>query len=142
MGRNATISFGVVIVHHSVPLAIALDRMWLAEKQAKSQIFSDGQTKDAVTVRVLYGNGNIIQATAKFAVFELWQGLIDVFPGIEASIFEQAANLWNQHPVPVLNAIQPWTQVFCDRNPIKMILASRSKKTKLSNFIPILRLGE
>jgi CRISPR-associated protein Cmr2 len=114
MGRNATISFGVVIAHHSVPLAIALDNMWLAEKQAKSQIFSDGQTKDAVTVRVLYGNGNIIQATAKFAVFELWQGLIDV-PGIEASIFEQAANLWNQHPVPVLNAIQPWTQAFCDR---------------------------
>ncbi len=133
MGRNATISFGVVIAHHSVPLAIALDNMWLAEKQAKSQIFADGQTKDAVTVRVLYGNGNILQATAKFAVFELWQGLIDVFPGIEASIFEQAANLWNQHPVPVLNAIQPWTQAFCDRR--EQLKGDDSHKQRFQEYL-------
>jgi CRISPR/Cas system-associated protein Cas10 (large subunit of type III CRISPR-Cas system) len=35
MGHKATISFGIVLAHHSVPLAIALENLWEAEDKAK-----------------------------------------------------------------------------------------------------------
>ncbi|BAZ04391.1 type III-B CRISPR-associated protein Cas10/Cmr2 [Calothrix sp. NIES-3974] len=119
MGRNATISFGIVIAHHSVPLAIALENMWEAETAAKEHTSPNKQKKDAVQVRILYGNGNILKATAKFNVFHQWQELIQISSSthrnIEASIFEQAANLWEQHPAPISAAIPSWTQTFCNR---------------------------
>ena len=140
MGRNATISFGVVISHHSVPLAITLENMWEAEKEAKSYISPDSSlknpAKDAVQVRILYGNGNSLKATAKFDVFHKWQELIQI-QDIEASIFEQAANLWEQHPVPIKAAITPWIQAFCERR--EQLKNNQNIKidfqTKLSNFV-------
>ena len=41
MGKKASISFGIVIAHHSVPLAIALEQLWAAE--------SDGAKKASLT---------------------------------------------------------------------------------------------
>ncbi|MBD6616404.1 type III-B CRISPR-associated protein Cas10/Cmr2 [Komarekiella sp. 'clone 1'] len=114
MGKNATISFGIVIVHHSVPLAIALENLWLAEKKAKEHKSADNQAKDAVQVRVLYGNGNNLQATSKFLVFDEWRKLISTNV-VDSAIFEQAATLWSQHPAPSREAILPWTKAFCDR---------------------------
>ena len=115
MGRNATISFGIVISHHSVPLAITLENMWEAEKEAKKYVSPNKHKKDAVQVRILYGNGNTLKATAKFDIFHQWQELIQVHPTIEASLFEQATNLWEKHPAPIKEAIPAWTQAFCDR---------------------------
>ncbi len=137
MGKKATISFGMVIAHHSVPLAIALENLWDAEEQAKKhyvqvqhtqttieedQHSSQGK-KDAVQVRVIYGNGNTLKATCKFEVFEAWRSLLlsktkhrDV--GFDPALFEQAAQIWQQHPVPVQEAIPAWTQVFCDRRDL------------------------
>ena len=115
MGGTATISFGIVISHNSVPLAIALENLWEAEKKAKEHKCANGEQKDAVQVRVLYGNGNILKATAKFSVFNKWQELLNVNSEIDAAIFEQAANFWSQHPAPMIEAIAPWTQAFCDR---------------------------
>ncbi|KAF3886052.1 MULTISPECIES: type III-B CRISPR-associated protein Cas10/Cmr2 [Nostocales] len=117
MGERATISFGIAIAHHSVPLAITLENMWEAEKEAKDHISPDGKAKDAVQVRVLYGNGNILKATAKFLVFHKWQELLNLVD-IDAAIFEQAANLWSQHPAPVKEAVAPWTHAFCDRREL------------------------
>lgn len=114
MGRNATISFGIVIAHHSVPLAIALENLWSAEKKAKEHKAADGTQKDAVQVRVLYGNGNSLQSTTKFLVFDTWRQLISKNV-VDSAIFEQAATLWSQHPAPIENAITPWTKAFCDR---------------------------
>ncbi|WP_278586387.1 hypothetical protein [Fischerella thermalis] len=114
MGRNATISFGVIIAHHSVPLAIALENLWDTEKKAKEHKAPDGTKKDAVQVRVLYGNGNILKSTAKFDVFHRWQKLI-TDQELDSAIFEQAASLWSQHPAPNVEAILPWTKAFCDR---------------------------
>jgi CRISPR-associated protein Cmr2 len=116
MGGNATISFGVVIVHQSVPLAIALENLWEAEDEAKKHnYFQEGnKEKDAVQVRVLYSNGNILKATAKFDTFNQWQQLLKI-PKLEAAIFEQATNLWESHPIPVETAIEPWVKVFCSR---------------------------
>ncbi len=140
MGRNASISFGIVIAHHSVPLAIALENLWEAEEDAKKQQYFSGcrlenkkscfNKKDAVQVRVLYGNGNILNSTAKFDVFDQWKVLLNfkqTHPQVDfdPALFEQAAELWNQHPVPFLQdsvdpfaAIAPWTQAFCERREL------------------------
>ncbi|WP_199245589.1 type III-B CRISPR-associated protein Cas10/Cmr2 [[Phormidium] sp. ETS-05] len=116
MGSKATISFGITIAHHSVPMAIALENLWDAENGAKKHKSRDGGKKDknAVQVRVLYGNGNTLKATAKFDVFNQWRDLVNI-GGVESAIFEQAAEIWGQHPAPVVGAIPPWTVAFCSR---------------------------
>ncbi len=125
MGNKATISFGITIAHQSVPLAITLENLWEAEKEAKEHKYNSGCSlknqkncytkKDAVQVRVLYGNGNILKATTKFDVFQLWQQLINTQTEENSAIFEQAASIWSQHPAPISTAIQPWTKAFCSR---------------------------
>jgi CRISPR-associated protein Cmr2 len=141
MGSTATISFGVVIAHHSVPLAIALESLWDAEAKAKDHVyFKDGEEKkkDAVQVRVLYGNGNTLKSTAKFDVFSEWQQLIT--NNLESAIFEQAASLWSQHPAPSLEAIVPWTKAFCDRRDQFQNDEDAKKdfEQKLANFLTAL----
>jgi len=99
LGSQATISFGVVIAHQSVPLAIALESLWEAEKQAKKHKDSTGQEKDAMELRVLYANGNQLQASSKFETFNLWQELVNFDWKLsqkeddQSSLFEQAAQL-------------------------------------------------
>lgn len=124
MGRAATISFGVTIAHHSVPLAIALENLWEAEAEAKEHYCPATKPcqKDAVQVRVLYGNGNILKATAKFEAFNDWRSLLDLLAhsqvDLDAALCEQAAQLWQQHPAPDKKAISVWTQAFCSRRDI------------------------
>ncbi|WP_254565494.1 type III-B CRISPR-associated protein Cas10/Cmr2 [Oscillatoria sp. HE19RPO] len=123
MGSRASISFGMVLAHHSVPLAIALENLWAAEEGAKEHCSPpepsnpQGQKKDAVQVRVLYGNGNILKATAKFGVFKKWRSLLN-FPKLDCALFEQAAEVWSQHPVPCADAIFHWTTAFCSRREV------------------------
>ena len=118
MGNAATISFGIVISHHSVPLAIALEQMWEAEESAKEHRYIDSkakqQAKDAVQVRVIYGNGNTLKATCKFDTFHQWQALLEIPELQEPALFEQAATVWEQHPAPE-GAINAWVTAFCDR---------------------------
>ena len=119
MGHNATISFGIVIAHHSVPLAIALENLWESEKEgAKKHKSPQGKKKDAVQIRVLYSNGNILKSTAKFDSFHLWQKLLNVNSQVGSAIFEQAATLWSQHPAPILPALESWTKAFCQRRDL------------------------
>lgn len=124
MGGNATISFGIVIAHQSVPLAIALENLWAAEAQAKEHQSTDSHQKDAVQVRVMYQNGNILSSTSKFAVFNYWQKLLGIVKQLEpklklnALLFEQGATVWEQHPVPDIAAIKPWCRAFCDRRTV------------------------
>jgi CRISPR-associated protein Cmr2 len=154
MGSAATISFGIVIAHHSVPLAIALESLWEAEDAAKKHEYYHGcelpiencgqkdcfNKKDAVQVRVLYGNGNTLKSTAKFDVFYQWQQLI--MCESDSAIFEQAASLWSQHPAPIFGAILTWTQVFCDRRD--QFQNNKPAKTQfqenLANFLKALFL--
>jgi CRISPR-associated protein len=124
MGSNATISFGIVIVHQSVPLAIALENLWAAAAQAKEHQSDDSSKKDAVQVRVIYQNGNILASTAKFTVFNHWQKLLEIVHKLasklklDALLFEQAATGWEQHSVPNIAAIKPWCRAFCDRRAV------------------------
>ncbi|PZO10757.1 MAG: hypothetical protein DCF25_20240 [Leptolyngbya foveolarum] len=58
MGETATMSVGVVIAHKSVPLPTVLESLWDAEsKQAKGM-----PGKNGLCFRVLYGNGNQLEA--------------------------------------------------------------------------------
>jgi len=148
MGSEATISFGIVIAHHSVPLAIALESLWEAEDAAKKHEYHHScqlgtkkdcfNKKDAVQVRVLYGNGNTLKSTAKFDVFYQWQQLMA--SSEDSAIFEQAASLWSQYPAPSLEAIVPWTKVFCDRRDQfqKDETAKTEFQEKLANFLTAL----
>ncbi|MGL5834505.1 MAG: type III-B CRISPR-associated protein Cas10/Cmr2 [Waterburya sp.] len=123
LGSAATISFGIVIAHHSVPLAIALENLWSAEEEAKEHyclVNNEKFQKDAVQVRVIYGNGNILKATAKFDVFSCWRELVEFaqkHKEIDWAIFEQAAEIWLQHPAPQ-QAIEQWTKAFCERRNV------------------------
>lgn len=126
MGQKATISFGIVIAHHSVPLAIALENMWEAEKEAKENETPNNDKKDSVQVRVIYGNGNVLKATSKFKIFSLWRTLLDPTLTRTPAIFEQAATTWEQHPAPS-NAIKNWTQAFCMRRD----LFAKEDKTRI-----------
>ncbi len=124
MGNKATISFGIVIAHQSVPLAISLENLWAAEAQAKEHQSDRSHKKDAVQVRVMYQNGNILASTAKFAVFNHWQKLLEIVKQLEPKlkldplVFEQAAIVWEQHSVPNIAAIKPWCRAFCDRRAV------------------------
>ncbi|MDB9313727.1 type III-B CRISPR-associated protein Cas10/Cmr2 [Spirulina sp. CS-785/01] len=120
MGEKATISFGLVMAHHSVPLAIALENLWEAEDDAKDHVCinekGEEDKKDAVQVRVIYGNGNILKATTKFETFAQWRALLNL--ELEPALFESAAQLWEQHPVPHKAAISPWVQAFVSRREV------------------------
>lgn len=124
MGSEATISFGVVIAHQSVPLAIALETLWEAEKQAKKHKEAKDREKDGVQVRVLYANGNQLSATSKFETFNAWKDILNfnwTLLGLEddqSSLFEQAAQLWEQHPAPISQAITSWVNLFCERRDL------------------------
>ncbi|MCS7030136.1 MAG: type III-B CRISPR-associated protein Cas10/Cmr2 [Gloeomargarita sp. SKYG116] len=124
LGSQATISFGVVIAHHSVPLAIALENLWEAESQAKKHKDCTGKSKNAVQVRVLYANGNCLTATGKFEMFKTWQDLLEFNWGTyqlaaeQSALFEQAAQLWEQHPAPTEDAIADWVTLFCERREV------------------------
>jgi CRISPR-associated protein Cmr2 len=144
MGKNASISFGIVIAHHSVPLAIALENLWDAEKKgAKEHQSPNGHKKDAVQMRVLYGNGNSLKATSKFDVFDQWRSLLNFKQthsqvDFDPALFEQAAEVWQQHPAPVLEnspdcfaAIVPWTMAFCDR---RELFKGEDKQTAKQDF--------
>ena len=141
MGQLASISFGVVIAHHSVPLAIALENLWDAEKEgAKKHKSPDGNEKDAVQVRVIYGNGNTLKATTKFDVFYQWQLLLNLDRTVESSIFERAATLLEQHPIPCYEAIKPWTVVFCNRREQLQDKDAEPFQTALQTFLQDLYL--
>lgn len=147
MGSEATISFGVVIAHHSVPLAIALETLWEAEAGAKDHQApaSADETatpdnrkparKDAVQVRVLYGNGNQLQATSKFATYATWRSLVNAIPNLEPALFEQAAQMWEQHPIPSAAAIAPWTKAFCQRREALLDDTSAQFQQALARYL-------
>lgn len=58
MGQTATMSIGVAIAHKSVPLPTVLESLWEAEgKRAKGM-----PGKNGLCFRVIYGNGNQLEA--------------------------------------------------------------------------------
>lgn len=83
MGQGATMSLGIVIAHKSVPLPVALEALWEAEKdRAKKMHGTRGISaiakeyippKNGLCFRVLYGSGNSLEALIKGELFADWR---------------------------------------------------------------------
>jgi CRISPR-associated protein Cmr2 len=67
MGQTATLSAGIVIAHKSVPLPTVLESLWSAEEDRakKMQGTSKIPVKDGLCFRVIYGSGNVLEASMK-----------------------------------------------------------------------------
>ncbi|MEA5620903.1 type III-B CRISPR-associated protein Cas10/Cmr2 [Cronbergia sp. UHCC 0137] len=68
MGKDATMSAGVIIAHKSVPLPTVLESLWEAEGERAKKI----PGKDGVCFRVIYGGGNQLEALMKGELLETW----------------------------------------------------------------------
>jgi len=72
MGKDATMSLGIVIANKAVPLPTVLESLWDAEKTAKAM-----PGKDGLCFRVIYGGGNTLEALMKGHLLDDWWALID-----------------------------------------------------------------
>ena len=79
MGEGATLSAGIVIAHKSVPLPTVLESLWSAEedraKEMKGAAISDDKiitAKDGFCFRVIYGGGNVLEASMKGDFLSNW----------------------------------------------------------------------
>lgn len=68
MGKNATMSLGIVIAHKSVPLPTVLESLWTAEKDKAKKITG----KDGLCFRVIYSGGNVLEALMKGSLLSHW----------------------------------------------------------------------
>lgn len=72
MGKNATMSIGVVIAYKSVPLPTVLENIWQAEKDRAKKL----PDKDGLCFRVIYGGGNTLEAVMKGKLLKSWYELV------------------------------------------------------------------
>ncbi|MBV6622627.1 MAG: type III-B CRISPR-associated protein Cas10/Cmr2 [Rivularia sp. (in: Bacteria)] len=68
MGKNATMSAGIVFAHKSVPLPTVLESLWDAESGRAKKITG----KDGLCFRVIYGGGNQLEALMKGELLAEW----------------------------------------------------------------------
>lgn len=74
MGKDATMSLGIVIAHKSVPLPTVLENLWTAEKDKAKKIAG----KDGLCFRVIYGGGNVLEALMKGSLLFHWWDWVKV----------------------------------------------------------------
>ena len=82
MGKHATMSAGIVIANKAVPLPTVLNNLWEAEGQRAKKIA--GKDKDGLCFRVVYGNGNVLEALMKGSLLDDWWAFVT--PMIEQRI--------------------------------------------------------
>ncbi|NJN13028.1 MAG: type III-B CRISPR-associated protein Cas10/Cmr2 [Richelia sp. RM1_1_1] len=93
MGKDATMSLGIVIAHKSVPLPTVLENIWEAEKDRAKKLLGGKYTKeqvifpakDGLCFRVIYGSGNVLEALMKGHLFEHWWKFIQDYQEIDFS---------------------------------------------------------
>ncbi|MBI1240931.1 type III-B CRISPR-associated protein Cas10/Cmr2 [Umezakia ovalisporum] len=82
MGKEATMSLGVVIAHKSVPLPTVLEKLWSAEKDKAKKLLGGSignktiSDKDGLCFQIIYGSGNTLEALMKGHLLESWWQLI------------------------------------------------------------------
>ncbi|MFM7424830.1 MAG: Cas10/Cmr2 second palm domain-containing protein, partial [Elainella sp.] len=84
MGKDATMSLGIVIAHKSVPLPTVLEKLWEAEKDRAKKMKGGpkGQNppaKDGLCFRVIYGSGNTLEALMKGHLLESWWQMLESY---------------------------------------------------------------
>ncbi|MGP1383445.1 MAG: type III-B CRISPR-associated protein Cas10/Cmr2 [Thainema sp.] len=72
MGKDATMSLGIVIAYKTVPLPTVLESLWDAEQTAKAM-----PGKDGLCFRVIYGGGNTLEALMKGKLLDDWWKLVN-----------------------------------------------------------------
>lgn len=73
MGESATLSAGIIIAHKSVPLPTVLESLWKAESDRAKKM----PGKDGFCFRVIYGNGNELEALMSGTLLEKWWTCIE-----------------------------------------------------------------
>jgi CRISPR-associated protein Cmr2 len=81
MGKDATMSMGIVIAYKSVPLPTVLESLWTAEKERAKKI----PGKDGLCFRVIYGGGNTLEAVMKGHLLESWWNFIQQYQQLDLS---------------------------------------------------------
>jgi len=83
MGKGATLSAGIVIAHKSVPLPTVLDALWTAEEDRAKEMqgfkWSDDRevvAKDGLCFRIIYGSGNVLEASMKGHLLPSWYAFL------------------------------------------------------------------
>jgi len=98
MGKDATMSLGVVIAHKSVPLPTVLESIWDAEKERAKKLSSVKEkrqdslkdeiiypNKDGLCFRVIYGSGNTLEALMKGHLLPLWWNFLQAYQEVDFS---------------------------------------------------------
>ncbi|EFA68325.1 type III-B CRISPR-associated protein Cas10/Cmr2 [Cylindrospermopsis raciborskii] len=98
MGKDATMSLGVVIAHKSVPLPTVLESIWDAEKERAKKLSGVKEkrqdslgdeiiypNKDGLCFRVIYGSGNTLEALMKGHLLPLWWNFLQAYQEVDFS---------------------------------------------------------
>jgi len=109
MGKDATMSSGIVIAHKSVPLPTVLQNLWSAESERAKKLAGAKATakeeaipaKNGLCFRVIYNSGNVMEALMKGHLLEEWSELIKKAPPEEFSglLYRLAEELPKRCPV-------------------------------------------
>jgi CRISPR-associated protein Cmr2 len=120
MGKKATMSFGIVIAHKSIPLPTVLESIWEAEKVAKAV-----PGKDGLCFRVIYGGGNQLEAVMKGTLLSDWWNFIkDGNEDLSPLLYRLAEEL------PRRAAVTPNYHLFS--KAAKVIISRRDESKKIS----------
>ena len=84
MGKDATMSIGIVIAHKSVPLPTVLETLWDAEKERAKKLLGT-PNKDGLCFRVIYGSGNVLEALMKGHLLDSWWEFVNTEQKAELS---------------------------------------------------------
>jgi CRISPR-associated protein Cmr2 len=109
MGKDATMSSGIVIAHKSVPLPTVLQNLWSAESERAKKLAGAKPTaeqdplpaKNGLCFRVIYNSGNVLEALMKGHLLDPWCRLIETAPSDEFSslLYRLAEELPKRCPV-------------------------------------------
>lgn len=126
MGKDATMSMGIVIAHKSVPLPTVLENLWEAEKYRAKKI----PGKDGLCFCVIYGGGNVLEAVMKGTLLESWYSLLQpASEELSPLLYRLAEEL------PRRAIVTPNSQLFAKAAAV--IINRRDESKKLSNFAQI-----
>jgi CRISPR-associated protein Cmr2 len=126
MGKNATMSLGIVIAHKSVPLPTVLQNLWSAESDRAKELAGAKETqeqtsippKDGLCFRVIYGSGNVLESLMKGHLLDSWCNLLETAPpeAFSGLLYRLAEELPKRCPVtPNLKLFREAAQVILNR---------------------------
>ncbi|GAA6622358.1 type III-B CRISPR-associated protein Cas10/Cmr2 [Scytonema sp. NUACC26] len=123
MGKDATMSAGVVIAHKSVPLPTVLENLWEAEADRAKKI----PDKDGICFRVIYGGGNQLEALMKGELLETWWDWVKEYGEYQENLAPLLYRLAEE--LPHRASITENYQLFS--KAAKVIMESRDKSKQL-----------